>query len=268
MRRIIAKLDRFFCGYWRIGVLDLDKGIWISSPDHIAYLKTQNGQGRHILIQPDQNVEPFYLLADDLTTTLLKKHHQYPDGAWRPGRMVIETSTDNYQVWIHSSRSLSILEKQHWLKIMHSDPGANPHRRWGRHPGFFNRKEKYRSDSGRYPLSKLIWVDWRYFAHIPHIPHFINNQKTTPVTCERNPLNRYTSVRRMDYDRGNDSATDFAYALALIRRNYSQDHVIQCIFNERTDWKNHSGQKRIKAYLNRTVEKAWKIIHNHTVNDA
>ena len=41
--------------------------------------------------------------------------------------MIIETSPENYQVWIRSSRNLTMKEKQYWLKKMHSDPGAHAH---------------------------------------------------------------------------------------------------------------------------------------------
>ena len=64
----------------------------------------------------------------------------------------------------------------------------------------------------------------------------------------------------MDYDRNNESATDFAYALALALRKYAKDEIIRRIMNERTDWNNHRGKKRTADYLERTVSKAMKII--------
>ena len=266
MRRIIAKLDRYFHGSWRIGVLNPEKGLWTADTNQIAYLKAENANGKHILMQPDQEIELHYLLADDLTQALVEKHHQYPDGAWRPGRMVIETSPKNFQVWIRSSRSLSVKEKRYWLQRMHSDPGADPKRRWGRCPGFFNRKEKHRSDSGCFPLAKLIWVDWRNAAMIPPINDSAENK--TRQRSDPYPLKHWNTIRRNDYERGNESVTDFAYALAMIRRNYPREQVIENIRCERTDWKNHSGEKRINNYLKRTVDKAWNIIHNQIEVDA
>jgi len=55
--------------------------------------------------------------------------------------MVVETSSGNYQVWIHSDRPLSLDEKRYWLKRLHNDPGADRNNRWGRYPGFRNRKK-------------------------------------------------------------------------------------------------------------------------------
>lgn len=262
MHRIIAKLDRYFRGSWHTGILDPSIGLWRVDSTHLAYLKAENAKGRHILLQPAPENDAYYFLADDIPPVLLRQHHQYPDGSWRAGRMVIETSPSNFQVWIHSARALTLREKRYWLRRLHSDPGADPHNRWGRHPGFFNRKDNHRSTSGLYPLSKLIWVDWRGSAVIPCV---------TIPTASQSLLNHpfptvtTTAIQRLDYDRGNESVTDFAFALALLRRNYPKDQVMQRIASERTDWTNHSGPNQRKDYLIRTVENAWKIIRNQHV---
>ncbi|MCP4372282.1 MAG: hypothetical protein GY797_29800 [Deltaproteobacteria bacterium] len=105
MDRIFKKLNRYFCGKWHLAVLNLKAGRWIKSPklSNIAYLKAQNSRGRHILIQPLPSICQFYFLVDDLNWNRIQNHHRYADLSWKPGRMVIETSPSNYQVWIHSS---------------------------------------------------------------------------------------------------------------------------------------------------------------------
>ncbi len=261
MNGIFLKLDRFFQGHWRLAVLDCSKGLWPASPDHLPYLKAQNAKGHHILIQPAHHHEPFFMLADDLNPAHLKSHHQYPEGKWKPGRMVVSTSPENYQIWIHSDRELSVDEKRFWLARMNSDPGADPRHRWGRCPGFFNRKEKHRSDQDRFPLAKLIWVDWRNTAHIPR-------PSTLPATQNSSDgykHKRYMggkSTRRSDYDRLNESATDFAYSLALARRGYSQKQIIARLLEERLDWSHHLGSSRLQNYLDRTVSKAVEIVRS------
>jgi hypothetical protein len=171
MERVFEKVGRFFRQKWQLAVLDLNSGRWIveSKASNIPYLKAENANGRHILIRPTPVVDPCYMMADDLDRHLLRRHHCRPDGSWKPGRMVVETSPGNFQVWIHSSRFLQLDEKRHWLVKMRSDPGADPKNRWGRCPGFRNRKEKYRDSKGRYPLSRLIWVDWKNEAVIPRL---------------------------------------------------------------------------------------------------
>ena len=264
MERIFKKLHRYFYTGWRLAVLDVQKGRWIieSVLSNIDYLKAENARGRHILIQP---AEPsHYLLADDLHWALICRHHRRLDGAWKPGRMVIETSPRNYQVWIHSQRPLSLLEKRFWLKRLMSDPGADPNNRWGRCPGFRNRKDKYRNANGHYPLSRLIWIDWAGRAVIPQIQpqkasfssQSFSHQPQRGGVCHP-PKRR---ICRADYERNDESATDFSYALALARRGHTDEQILSRILSERTSWHHHRGPKRITDYLNRTIQRARTIV--------
>ncbi|MGP8322267.1 MAG: DNA-primase RepB domain-containing protein [Methanosarcinaceae archaeon] len=239
----------------------MNKGLWVVSTKHIPYLKAQNAKGNHILIQPAHWCESRYMMADDLNKNQIQIFHRFPEGKWKPGRMIIETSPGNFQVWIHSSRYLSLDEKRYWLKRMKSDPGADPHHRWGRCPGFFNRKDKYRSQNGNYPLAKLIWVDWMNETYIPKI--------SKPIPKENNQHRGYNNrylygkcTRRIHYERHNESATDFAYALALARRNFSKQQIIYRLLEERRDWTNHRGESRKIQYTDRTVTKAINIVAN------
>lgn len=263
MKRIFFKLDRYFCRRWHLSVLDMDAGRWIVGSDtsNIAYLKAENANGRHILIQPKQLVAPYYLLVDDVDSHLICRQHKYEDGRWKPGRMVVETSKENYQVWIHARRRLSLNEKQYWLKKMKSDPGAHPNDRWGRCPGFRNRKEKYRNSAG-YPLSRLIWIDWKNRADIPKIsiPQDMAQKKRSNFDSRHDQFLFKKQISRSDYEKGDESATDFAYAIALFRRGYPASVVYQRIFTERRDWRHHSGKSRGVRYLQRTVERAQKIV--------
>ncbi len=259
MEKIFHKLNRFFANNWRLAVLDLAAGRWFASPDmsSTAYLKHANALGRHILMKPEN--ESFYMLADDLNSQLLQKHHKTKDGSWRKGRLVVETSPFNYQVWIRSHRPLALDEKRYWLSLMRSDPGAGPKNRWGRMPGFRNRKEKYRTSKAQYPLARLIWVDWQNPAVVPLVPvakPFQTKRTQAPTVVLKAPV----TISRNDYDCGNESITDFRYALALARRGVNAQMIEAKILCERKNWKNHSGQKRKKDYLKRTIEKAINIV--------
>ena len=68
MERIFEKLDRYFCRKWRLAVLDMDRGRWIVKPEtsNIPYLKAENANGRHILIQPDSTLDPYYSKLGDI----------------------------------------------------------------------------------------------------------------------------------------------------------------------------------------------------------
>lgn len=261
MERIFCKICNYFNHRFSLAVLDESTGKWPVAPfpKNIPYLKAENAGGRHILLKPDSDIQPYYFLADDLNSDLLTRHHQLKSGFFKPGRMVIETSPGNYQVWIHSSRFLDLAEKRYWLKKLHSDPGADPKNRWGRCPGFRNRKAKHKTPSGQYPLAKLIWVDWKRQANIPEINLSSCSQKAFSHqpqggVCHKNKITRSL------YDKGNESATDFAYALALYRRGFTRMQIHNRIIQERQDWSNHAGEQKKAQYLTRTLLKAEKLV--------
>jgi len=265
MKRIFTKLHRFFNAGYNLSVLDMEAGSrWIvnPSPSNIGYLKAENADGRHILLQPASQSE--YLLVDDIGRKTIRLHHQFSDARWKPGRMVVETSLDNYQVWIHASRSLPLHEKRHWLKKLKSDPGADPSNRWGRCPGFRNRKKKHVDSAGGFPLAKLIWIDWKYKANIPKLtlpvsavePSALSPQPQEGGVC------RNSTVSRLKYERGDESATDFAYAIALLRKGMDEDSVRIRLIEERLEWKNHAGHRRKDAYLKRTIQRARQIVES------
>lgn len=263
MQTILEKLNHFFSDSWQIAVLDMIKGRWILKPEPlcIPYLKAENANGRHILIRSNPEIEPHYLLADDLTWPLISKQHKYPNGKWKPGRMVVETSPANYQVWIRSMRSLALEEKRFWLKKLCSDPAADPNHRWGRCPGFRNRKEKYRDAHGGYPLSKLIWIDWKQKAHIPLVGEDTDSFDISTLSPQpQGGVCLQRIVARTDFESSDESSTDFTYALALARRDYSDEYIKERIVAERTNWKNHPGAKRMNQYLDRTITKARAIV--------
>jgi hypothetical protein len=261
MNKIFNKLKAFFSNKWSPAVFDEKIGIWVVKPNHsnIPYLKAENANGRHILIRPDLTVIKYYLLIDDISFELIQHHHKLANGNWKPGRLVVETSPNNYQVWIKSNRTLTLDEKRYWLKKLCSDPGADPKNRWGRCPGFRNRKKKYCNINGEYPLSKLIWIDWKNTANIPYSNLLFNNNENDTFSHQPFGVVCHKNIYRSDYDKNDESLTDFVYALALMRRGYQDFAIKQRIITERINWDNHYGQKKQDFYLNTTIKKARTI---------
>ncbi|NTW36649.1 MAG: hypothetical protein HGB17_11060 [Syntrophobacteraceae bacterium] len=260
METIFQKLARYFANLWNLGVLDPQKGLRTVHPslEKIPYLKARNARGCHIFMKPLRLAH--YLLADDLSLETVLRQHRLPDGRWKPARMVVETSPGNFQVWIHSRRPLSTEEKRIWLQKMHSDPAAHPENRWGRAPGFRNTKVKYRSPSGQYPLAKLIWIDWASQADIPLLAHPKSITPNLSHPHRRGLVCRQSLLSRTRYLRGNESATDFTYAIALARRGFSDQQIRERILSERTIWTNHQGESRINRYLDRTIRRARSVV--------
>jgi hypothetical protein len=65
--------------------------------------------------------------------------------------MRVETSPNNFQVWVHADKPLSFEEKKYWLERLGSDPDAGPRGWWGLCPGFRDRKDQYQNVLG-WPL--------------------------------------------------------------------------------------------------------------------
>jgi len=262
MVTIFEKLDRYFRSNWRLAVLDPDKGRWLiePKPSIIAYLKAENAAGRHILIQPKDPAA--YLLADDIGPNTLCAHHKRPDGRFKPGRMVVETSPQNFQVWIHCHWPLTLERKRLILKKLRSDPGADPNNRLGRCPGFRNRKEKYLALYGFFPLAKLIWIDWKQRALIPEGYCIPQSPKAPSLSLQPHLGGVCQTPSRYHFDKRDESQTDFAYALSLIRRGFSDEHIRSCILAQRVDWKHHQGERRQMDYLGRTIRRARNLAEN------
>jgi len=113
--------------------------------------KRNNKAGHNIFIRPALEREPEYLLLDDLKSAQAEQHKQ------RPGRMIVETSPGNYQIWVHFETALTNDQKLYLIRQAGADAGATPNRRWGRAPGFLNRKLKY-NINGRFPWVNLIAI--------------------------------------------------------------------------------------------------------------
>jgi len=247
---------------WRV-----KKYSWI-----LKYLQDQNELIRHILMRPSEKNEPYFMLSDDLSSNDIKKYHM-KNGKYKDGRLIVETSPKNYQVWIKSQRKLTIDEKLYWLKKQNSDKGCHPRKRNGRMPGFYNVKLKHYKN-GKYPLAKFVFGN-----NIPiNIPIVTNLPKTETnlITINHKYNPKYISqseISRSTYYNGNESETDFKFCLALLRRQKNlyerkmpitgfQDRDIKNhLYYDRDDWTNHKGDKCKAKYIERTFNKCKSIIY-------
>jgi hypothetical protein len=119
-------------------------------------------------------------------------------------------------------------------------------------------------------LARLKWIDWQNQAELPrveiekeprHTPAFVPSSK--PRVCEGELPDRSRYYKGVDAKgKVMESEQDFAYMLALLRRGVDDETIKTRVMNERTDWENHKGPKRMADYLNRSLEKAKSIIEN------
>src|SRR5215472_10127787 len=129
----------------------------------VSWLCYQNSQGRNVYVRP--NGEHHLSLVDDLTAEGIQR--MKAEG-FIPG-VVVETSPGNFQAWLNHGQVLpkqaSTLAARSLAERFGGDKGAADWRHFGRLAGLSNRKEKYRTDDGRYPFVRLTeWAGSPYTA--------------------------------------------------------------------------------------------------------
>ncbi len=120
----------------------------------LPYLKYRNANGAHIYTRPTG--ESPYTLLDDLTPATLA---QLAAEGYGPAA-VVETSPGSFQAWLRHSQPLPKELGTPAAKTLAAQFGADRSaadwRRFGRAPGFTNRKQQHRNVQGLYPFARLI----------------------------------------------------------------------------------------------------------------
>jgi hypothetical protein len=256
-----------YFGECEYGIFNENKGSLIRySQKEITRRKLQqcNREGKHIFVRPTLVREPFYLLIDDINKSALKRDHTR-DELWKPGRLVIETSPNNLQVWIRSTRPLDLDEKSFWLEKFDSDPGAQPKRRWGRCPGFYNVKRKHMTESG-YPWVRIMWAEHSDSAEFPSLDRsaFSQRELQHKKLCQSDQpvpgwIRKLDPICRETYEKTSDqSRTDFSYILAMLVRGYPEHEIEKRILTERKEWENHQNSQF--SYIQRSIRKAHEFL--------
>jgi len=222
---------------------------------NLSYIRYRNCQGDNIFVKPVSY--NFFILIDDLK--------DISDRLDKPGRMIVETSPANFQVWIHSDRMLEPEEKHHYQKLYGTDPGANSDVRWGRCPGFTNRKDKYKRPDGSFPLSRIIKITSGN-EPFPRVQLDKTSSKVFNIPfleSTRKDLKSWDDFYSSDY-----SSADMKFAIYLLGQGLSISETKYKLLNESFEL-----QKRkcghVDNYLDRTISKAFSFVqktHNSNSN--
>jgi hypothetical protein len=123
----------------------------------IPWLRYENTAPReaHIYIRPLGEYNRSFTLLDDLDRTSVDR--LYTEG-FTPSALV-ETSPGNFQAWLKHSQPLAgrlaTLAARLLSDRFDADPSAAGWMRYGRLPGFTNRKAAYQREDGNYPFVLL-----------------------------------------------------------------------------------------------------------------
>jgi hypothetical protein len=231
----------------------------------LRYSKYRNANGAHIYIRPTG--ESSYTLLDDLNPATLD---QLEAEGYAPAA-VVETSPGSFQAWLRHDRPLSkelgTIAAKTLAEQFDADRSAADWRRFGRVPGFTNRKPQHRNGLGLYPFARLhshfgqpFAVAAAFRAKISALQRAFENERAAirrsfasqparlfrPVTIEK----FRTSQRYL----GRPAAADMAFCIAA----YSQGWAVADIAAElsRSYLSHDANRRREASYINRTLTKA------------
>lgn len=151
------QLEAMDCKTYLIGIYDEHKGMVNRVYDEmqaiasIGFFRAMNWKGNNIFIKPASG-DHALVLVDDVKKDgidILKRSGFEP-------ACVVETSPENYQVWVKAERPLGPETRKriarHLCDLASGDPASVDAKHYGRLAGFTNRKEKYRGPDGRFPF--------------------------------------------------------------------------------------------------------------------
>lgn len=273
IRKLIAALPA--PGY-DLGIFD-DQGMYrleaISAPrllQMLSYLKYRNATDAHIYTRPTG--ESPYTLLDDLPLDALAR---LTVEGYAPAA-VVETSPGSFQAWLRHSQPLSkevgTLAAKMLAEQFGADHSAADWRRFGRAPGFTNRKPKHRTAQGLYPFARLISHSGQSFpAAAPFLVSLtVRHQKAeqeraavrlsfaarppgifAPVT-----LSRFRTSPRYQ---GRPAAADMAFCIAAYGQGWPPSDITAALSFDYLSRKDSC--TRQAAYIRRTMKKAlqWAV---------
>ncbi len=231
----------------------------------LPYLKYRNANGAHIYIRPTG--ESPYTLLDDLSPAKLATltAEGYDPAA------VVETSPGNFQAWLRHaqplSKELGTLAAKTLAVQFGADTSAADWRRFGRIPGFTNRKPRYRDAGGLYPFVRLVGHPGEPFAaatalrsRLLGLQQQIEQQRAALRLSHPAPPSRFAmpvslaAFRTSPRYGGRPAAADMAFSIAAFAQGWSEADISAAL--TRDFLSRDTNPARQAAYLRRTLAKA------------
>jgi hypothetical protein len=289
---VLKQLDAMKCVAYKIGLYEQQKCKMINlDPMNrdkiislIPWLMSKNINGRDIYITQAKNIDRALILVDDLCRP---KIDQMTLRGMSPA-CVIETSPDNYQVWVSlGPEPMSCSERGFVARALAEQFGGDiasaDANHYGRLAGFTNRKQKYLANN-RYPFV-LCWEapgteaersqavrDWAKARQVAidtkkdalescfeavH-PKKLEHSQKVEMVFEMYYGQWFQCVmakgKTVDYSRG-----DFAVACRMLSEGYDSENIANSMMKKSP---NISERKKnhINDYIDRTIKAAKKII--------
>jgi hypothetical protein len=265
------------CDYFDVGILRthgrmLLREAWTARQIEqvIPRLRHENARGAHIFIRPHDTHA--LSLVDDLGIHAIAR---ITDAGFQPA-LVIETSPQNFQVWLNHGRtldrSMSTWAAKELAKRFGGDLSSADWRHFGRLAGFTNQKPERLLPNGLAPFVCLRQCEGRTYAAAHEFLEQVKSiakkavalqttQTTSRSTSNQKPV-RPLSEFHLDprYDRDLHRA-DMAWALHAASRGLPEERIRDEILHARDLSKKGRIQRRLN-YAERTAIKALKTVES------
>jgi hypothetical protein len=231
----------------------------------LSYLKHRNPNGAHIYIRPTG--ESAYTLLDDLTRVSLTRltAEGYSSAA------VVQTSPGSFQAWLRHehplSKELGTLAAKTLAAKFGADGSAADWRRFGRAPGFTNRKPQYRNAQGLFPFARLHSHTGHLFPlggpfrlQLATIRDKMEQERTAARLSFNSRPKRYATPVELSRFRmspryaDRPAAADMAFCIAACSQGWSESAIIAALSAEYLS--RDTNISRQAAYIRRTISKA------------
>jgi RepB DNA-primase from phage plasmid len=231
----------------------------------IIWLRREDARGAHIFVRPEW---PHTLsLIDDLSADAIE---EMPNTGFEPA-VVVETSPNNFQVWLNhgrvlSDRFLSTLVARELASRFGGDCGSCDWRHFGRLAGSTNRKKERQLENGLQPFVRLRHCDGcvysaadEFLREVDTLERAILSQRELRRTIQPRwtdtPVRPLCSFHNDSRYGGDLYRADMAWALHAAAHGLSREQIEHEILNSRDLSKKGSAPRRL-AYAMRTAMKA------------
>jgi RepB DNA-primase from phage plasmid len=268
VRRQLAAMG---CGYFDIGILRPDGRMLLCEAltfgkieQAIQRLRRENARGAHIFVRP-HGVHALSLV-DDLGVDAIAR---MTDAGFEPA-FIVETSPQNFQVWLNHGRtldrSMSSYASKELAKRFGGDLSSADWRHFGRLAGFTNRKPVRLLPNGLGPFVRLRQWEGRVYDAAEEFLRELKSlaEKAVPERASRvtsrptangNPVQSLSQFHRSARYDGDLHRADMAWALQAASRGFSEQQIRDEILNARDLSKKGRLQRQVN-YATRTAIKA------------
>lgn len=141
-----------------------------------ANLRRQNANGANVHVRAKEDAGYSVSVVDDLIDEAIQRMKA---GGFTPA-VVVRTSPNNYQAWMRHGEALTKEEASAAGKLLAErfggDPGAAPAGHMGRLAGTTNRKEKHRTEEGKFPWVTVTESKGQVYEAAPEFVAVVRRQ--------------------------------------------------------------------------------------------